>query len=136
MGAWDYMVFGSGDARGWASELRSHDDLSFIEQTLVRAIAGTEWNVRAPKASQAIAAAEVVARLQGHCSIRSPETKSVDKWVLLHPLPVPTRLAQIAHVAIDRILTRPSELLDLWEESDGFDAWKGALTDLKTRIHV
>ncbi len=136
MGAWDYMIFGSEDVRRWAGELRSHDDLSFIEQTLVKAVAAGEWNLEAPTASQAVAAAEVVARLQGHFQVLNAETKLVDKWVLLHPIPVPTRLAQIAHVAIDRILTRPSELLDLWDESDGLDPWKATLTDLKSRIHT
>lgn len=136
MGAWNYIIFGSEDAQRWAGELRSQDDLSFIEQTLVRAIAVGEWNLDAAKASQAVVAAEVVARLQGHCHIRNQETKPVDKWVWLHPIPVPSRLAQIAHVAIDRIRTRPSELLDLWDASDGLAAWKEALAHLKSRIHI
>ena len=39
-----------------------------------------------------------------------------------------------ATAAIDRILTVPSELLDLWTESDETDAWKAPLAALKQRL--
>jgi len=136
MGAWDHTTFGNDDACDWGGDLRSHEDLSFIEETLDTVVATGDEYLEAPESSQAIAAAEVVGRLQGHFGIRNAYTESVDEWITAHPLTVPTALAQKARAALDRILTRPSELLELWEESDDFESWKGTITELKSRIQA
>lgn len=136
MGAWDHTTFGNDDACDWVGALRSHEDLSFVEQTLDTVIDSGEEYLEAPESSEAIAAAEVVARLQGHLGIRNAYTKSVDEWVAAHPLSVPTALARKAQVALDRILIPPSELLELWKESEDFGSWKATITDLKGRIQT
>ena len=136
MGAWDHTTFGNDDACDWGGDLRSHEDLSFIEETLDRVIEAEEEYLEAPESSEAIAAAEVLARLQGRFGIRNACTKSVDEWVAAHPIAVPSELARKAHAALDRVLARPSELLELWEESESFQAWKDTVTELKSRIRV
>ncbi len=136
MGAWDHTTFGNDDACDWGGDLRAHADLSFVEETLDRVIdTGGEY-LEAPEASEAIAAAEVVARLQGHFGIRNAYTESVDEWVAGHPLTVPAALARKAHAALDRVLAQPSELLELWEESDRFQMWRDTITELKGRIQM
>jgi hypothetical protein len=136
MGAWDHTTFGNDDACDWGGDLRSRDDLSFVEETLdVVLDAGGEY-LEAPEASEAIAAAEVIARLQGHFGIRDAYTESVDQWVAAHPLTVPPALARKAHAALDRILAEPSELLELWAESEDFEQWKAAVAGLRGRIHA
>jgi len=134
MGAWDCTAFGNDYACDWGSDLRSHQDLSFVEETLDVVIDTGEEYLEAPEASNGIAAAEVVARLQGRFDITNSYTELVDKWVRSHPISVPPSLAKKAHAALDRILTAPSELMELWEESDHFQPWKDTLTDLKNRI--
>ena len=134
-GAWDHTTFGNDDACDWGADLQSTDDLSLIEETLDTAINGGDY-LDASMASAAIAAAEVVARLQARSGVRNAHTKTIDAWVAAHPIATPTPLAQQAHAAIDRILTQPSELLDLWEESDDFDLWKNSLAELKSRIQT
>jgi hypothetical protein len=136
MGAWDHSTFGNDDACDWGGDLHSHEDLSFIEETLDRVIDAGEEYLEAPESSEAIAAAEVIARLQGRFGVRNAYTESVDGWVTAHPITVPTTLAGKAHAALDRILARPSELLELWEESDDFESWKGTITELKSRIQI
>ena len=136
MGAWDHTTFGNDDACDWGGDLRSHDDLSFVEETLDRVIESGEDYLEAPEAAEAIAAAEAVARLQGHFGVRNAYTESVDQWVVAHPAAVPSDIARKAHAALGRILTRPSELFELWEESDDFQAWKETVTELKTRIQA
>ncbi len=74
MGAWDYTTFGNDDACDWGGDLRSHDDLSFIEDTLDRVIGAGEEYLEAPESCEAVAAAEVIARLQGHFGIRNAYT--------------------------------------------------------------
>jgi hypothetical protein len=136
MGAWDHTTFGNDDACDWGGDLRSCEDLSFVEETLNTVIDTGKEYLEAPESSQAIAAAEVIARLQGHFGIRNAYTESVDKWAADHPLSVPPALARKAHAALDRILTSPSELLGLWEDSDHFQLWKDTITDLKNRIEI
>ena len=136
MGAWDHTTFGNDDACDWGGDLRSSEDLSFVEETLDAVIDTGDEYLEAPESSQAIAAAEVVARLQGRIGIRSAYTESVDEWVAAHPQTVPAALAQKAHAALDRILAQPSELLELWEESEDFEAWKSTVTELKSRIQT
>jgi hypothetical protein len=43
-------------------------------------------------------------------------------------------LVATAIKVIDRILAEPSEALELWQESEEFDAWKTHLADLKARL--
>ncbi len=129
-------AFGNDDACDWGGDLRSQEDLSFVEETLDRVIESGEEYLEAPEASEAIAAAEVVARLQGHFGIRNAYTEAVDEWVAAHPIAVPRGVAGKAHAALDRVLTRPSELLELWGESDSFQSWKDTVTELKGRIQM
>lgn len=136
MGAWDHTTFGNDDACDWGGDLSEHEDLSFVHETLDKVIQTGQEYLEAPDASNAIAAAEVVARLQGNYGIRNAYTELVDEWVASHPLPVPPELARKAHDALDRILARPSELLELWEESESSHAWKDTVTELKGRIRV
>jgi hypothetical protein len=136
MGAWDHTTFGNDDACDWGSNLHSYKDLSFVEETLDKIVDNGPEYLEAPEASEAIAAAEVVARLQGRFGVKNAYTTEVDDWVSSNPLTVPKPLAQKAHSALDRILTQPSELLELWEESDSFQLWRDAVTDVKARIQV
>ncbi|MEE3717554.1 DUF4259 domain-containing protein [Tumidithrix elongata RA019] len=46
----------------------------------------------------------------------------------------PPPLIDSAVQAIARILTPPSELLELWQETDDFEAWKNHLEELKQRL--
>jgi hypothetical protein len=39
-----------------------------------------------------------------------------------------------ARAAIKRVLTAPSELLELWQETSEFDAWKALVEQLGGRV--
>jgi Domain of unknown function (DUF4259) len=136
MGAWSHESFGNDDACDWGSELEGTTDLEFIEATLDGLLAKGSDYLEASDASQAIAAAETVARLQGNFAIRDAYSQGVDEWVEQVRLVPPVMLRQKAHRALDRILEEPSELLELWQEGDGEAAWVNAVRDLKARIRV
>ena len=136
MGTWSYESFGNDDACDWSYELEEVDSLSFIEATLDAVLASGDEYLEAPEASQAIAAAEVIARLQGNFGVRDSYTQSVDEWVGRVKLVPPQELARKAHRALVRILQGPSELLELWQESDASTAWINAVSDLRARIRV
>jgi hypothetical protein len=136
MGVWDQTAFGNDDACDWAGGLQGYQDLSFIEKTLDKVIDVGDGYLEAYDSSLAIAAAEAVAKLQGRAGISNAYTEPVDAWVKSHPQIVTVGLVEKSHEALDRILKQPSELLELWEESDLFEAWKKSVVELKTRIDI
>ncbi len=136
MGAWDHTAFGNDDACDWADELQGCQDLSLINVTLDKVLKVGDGYLEAFGASRAIAATEVVARLLGRFGVRNSYTESIDSWVESHPQNVPDELIQKSHKVLDRVLKQPSELLELWEDSDLFDAWKKSVAELKTRIET
>ena len=134
MGAWSRESFGNDTACDWAYNLEGTSDLSLVENTIDNVLSiGGEY-LEAPDAEEAIAAAEVVARLQGNWGLRDSYTEPADDWVEQNELTPPAGLAQKARAAINRILRDPSELKELWEESDESDAWKESVLELKSRI--
>jgi len=134
MGAWDMDAFGNDDACDWAYGLEDVKDLSLIESTLNKVIQVGDQYLDSPSACEALAAAEVLARLQGHWGERNAYTEAVDNWVEETKLTPTPELARKAHLAINRILAKDSELQELWQDSENYDAWLASVNDLKSRI--
>jgi len=86
-------------------------------------------------ACDALAACEVLARLQGRSGYTNAHTEAVDQWVAARgDRIVPSReLLARASAAIDRILGEDSELSELWDESGG-EEWREAVEDLHRRL--
>jgi len=136
MGAWGTDSFGNDDACDWAYGLEEADDLSVIEKAIDAVLeTGAEY-VEAPTAAEALVAIEVIARLQGNWGERGSYSENVDEWVEKHELQPSPSLAQKAHRAIERILAESSELNELWQESEEYEAWVASVTELKGRVHV
>lgn len=136
MGAWAADVFGNDDACDWAFGLENANDLSLVESTLDTVLShGTEY-VEAPEASEALAAIEAIARLQGNWGERNAYTEPVDVWVEKTKLQPSAALAKKAHLVIERILAENSELKELWQESDEYEAWQGFVVELKSRVNA
>lgn len=51
-------------------------------------------------------------------------------------IPVTSALARKAHVALDRVLFQPCELLELWEESEDYQLWRDSITELRAAMHT
>jgi Domain of unknown function (DUF4259) len=136
MGAWSADSFGNDDACDWAYGLDECGDLSLIEAALNNILQAGANYLQAPAASEALAAIEVIARLQGNWGERNAYTESVDAWVEKTKLVPGKALAEKAHNVIARILGADSELNELWEDSDEFDAWQASVKDLASRVHV
>jgi hypothetical protein len=132
MGAWDSDPFGNDNACDWVYEAEQATDLSFIAKTIenIHEQAGDDLE----GAEEAIAAADTLARLKGKFYVRNAYTESIDEWVAKHPITPPQGLLDSAIRAIDRILTPPSEPLEIWKNSTEFAKWKKHLTDLQDRL--
>lgn len=133
MGAWDVDTFDNDMACDWAYELEDCEDLAVVEEALEAVLQVGDDYLDSDEACAALAACEVLARLKGNFGKRDSYTETVDKWVEAHPQTPPEPLVEMALKVIDRIRTAPSELLDLWEESDAA-GWSAAVEDLRGRV--
>lgn len=136
MGAWSHESFGNDDACDWVYRLEECDDLSLIESTLDAVLAVGDDYLESPEAAEAIAAAEAVARLQGHFGTCDSYSETLDAWVRKVQLQPSPALARKAQRALDRIVGEASEMRELWDESDEGEAWTAAVTELRSRIET
>lgn len=112
------------------------EDLSLVRQAFEAVLNVTmDDYLDSDIACEGLAACEVIARLKGNNGIRIPFSETLDKWVETHKITPPENLVQTALTVIDRILTPPSELLELWKEGDASE-WHAAVDDLRDRVRA
>jgi uncharacterized protein DUF4259 len=134
LGAWSTESFGNDTACDWGYELEDASDLTLVRNALRKVTDTGDAYLEAAAAEEAIAAAEVLARLKGNFGQRDAYTETVDKWVAAHNQQPSPELVTLVDQALERIMRSPSELLELWQESEEFETWKGAVLDLKDRV--
>jgi hypothetical protein len=61
-------------------------------------------------------------------------TELLDAWVEKSKVHPSEELIEKARLSIARILTEPSELLALWQDTEHLDAWKREVEDLSRRL--
>lgn len=137
MGAWGAGSFENDDAADWAGRLVATSNLGTVSSALEAATESAGY-LDAPRAAEALAAAEVVAALLGHPAATLPD--GVAAWVRERrqsetPPPDPRPLAVAATLALD-VIENGSELRELWDEAGGADAeaWRRTVYDLRARL--
>jgi hypothetical protein len=133
MGAWGAETFDNDTACDWTGELAPATDMSVVTETLESVLETGEDYLDSDSACRGLAACEVVARLNGNWGVSNAYTEAVDDWVRTHARTPSLELVNQALAVIDRVLTPPSELLEIWEEVDSSE-WRGAVTDLRNRV--
>jgi hypothetical protein len=136
MGAWSHEPFGNDTACDWSYGLLETNDLSSVEAALDAVAEIGEDYLESDIAMEAIAAAEVLAKLLGKGIQTDSYTEEIDQWVTAHPQKPSSALLAKARRAIQRIQSEPSELLELWEEGDEANAWKDSLQKLASAASV
>jgi hypothetical protein len=134
MGAWGELAFDNDTANDWAYGLDEAENLSLVESAFDELEEVGEDYLDQDVACNALAACEVVARLQGNPGYKNAYTEKVDEWVAAQKIKPTAALLKRASAAIDRILGDESELRQLWEEGDGGDKWRKSVEDLGRRI--
>lgn len=134
MGAWSVDALGNDDAADWAYQLEKAEDLTPIDEAIAVVLSTGDEYLEAPDAAVALAAIEALARLRGKPGERNSYSEAVDKWAATASNKPAPELIDRAHAAVDRILADNSELKELWQESDEFDAWHAAVMDLRSRV--
>jgi|SRR5262245_15364262 len=135
MGAWGSGIFENDTASDWALTLEESTDPSLIADTLKSVLEIGGQYLEAPIAEEGLAAAEAVARMNGQWGTRDAYTEPMDRWIARYNQPPSGELVRNAIAVIDRVLSQPSELLELWTEVDECRSWSASLADLRARLN-
>jgi hypothetical protein len=119
-----------------AVELENSDDLALIEDTFKRVLTIEDTWLDEADCEAGLAAAEVIARIQGNYGERNPCTTFIDNWIARNNIEVSSRLAKMAVSVVNRILSERSSLIATWEVIGLFDDWKRDIENLRSRIRV
>ena len=130
MGAWGTGAFDNDTACDWSNDLVDAEDLSFVQNTLSSAQEVDDDELDADLGAEALAACEVIARLQGRAGRKDANTEIVDRWVKAHPVKPPAELIKLATNVIDRVAVA-SALAQMWS---GDQTWRASMQDLRKRV--
>lgn len=130
MGSWGTGAFDNDTACDWSNDLVDSEDLSFVQNTLSVVHELDDDELDADLGAEALAACEVVARLQGRAGRKNANTQIVDQWVRAHPAKPPADLIRLATHVIDRV-AEVSELAQRWH---GDQTWRASMQDLRRRV--
>ena len=129
MSRWGVGSFENDDAASWLAKLGpiTRDDLTKI---FLHAADNPDY-LEAPDASVTVAAAEVIAAVNG--SPAAGVSREIAEWTKGNREASAPDLKALAIRALERV-RRNSELKDLWLEADGLNEWIAAIHDLQTRL--
>ena len=134
MGAWGVEAFDNDAANDWAYDLEDAADLNMVAAAIAEVEATAGDYLEQDTACRALAACEVIARMQGRPGYTNAYTEKVDRWVAAHPTTPSTELVARAAACIDRIGGADSELAELWSDSSDAQSWREALSGLRARV--
>ena len=134
MGTWGIGVFENDTACDFAGDVAEGGDVASLETALDHVLAIGGGYLEASDAAEALAAADIVARLSGNSGEQTAYTASIDEWVESQKSPPPQQLREKARRCVTRILTEPSDMLELWQDTDEFDAWKRSVEAVLARL--
>lgn len=133
MGAWGYGAFDNDDAVDFLADVARSGDLSLIREVLDNVSTSTEY-VEASDASQAIAAAEILAAVLGRPTPAALRIDELGRWISrIRPAAEP-ELTDLARDALTRILAPNSALRERWEDADAFPDWRAAVQELVQQL--
>jgi len=134
MGAWSHEPFGNDTACDWAYGLDEQRDFSLVAQAIQAVLDNGSDYLDSDLASEAIAAAEVLAKALGRGTQTDSYTEEVDAWVKSIAAKPSQDLLSKANGALTRIMGSDSELRELWEESDDFGSWESSIKALQSAV--
>ena len=130
MGAWGIKTFENDTSLDWLFDLEESTDLSTVELALSEADADY---IEASEGCNILAVAEIILALQDKARPGLPE--EAEKWVLENKNLDATHLNIKAAEAVDKILSKASELNELWQEAEeDYQAWVEDVTQIKMAL--
>ncbi len=136
MGVWGIGILDNEVACQLAVALEDFEDLRLIEETFERVLTVDRGWLDEADCEAGLAAAEVIARLQGNCNEKNPCAMLVDNWIVGRNIDVSPKLAKKAVRVVNRILSERSDLMESWKITGLFEAWKKDVENLRSRIRI
>jgi Domain of unknown function (DUF4259) len=137
MGAWGVGAFENDTAADWDFEFEAADraaGLRLITDALARAAGpGDGADLDGREGSRAVAAAELVALIDGQPIDESGCNKMARQWIAQERPEGDPALTSLARQAVSRVIGPASELPKLWL-SDSLPEWRSAMTELLDKL--
>jgi len=132
MGAWGTGAFENDAPGDLIVAVCDGGGLTMIEDSFDHVLeAGSEY-LEAPTAEEAVAAAAIVARLKDGVAL--PGEDEIEAWIAQERPTASTALIAKARNALRRVITAPSELLELWQDAEEFPYFQAGIDDLLRRL--
>lgn len=131
MSAWGDGVFENDQAGYWIDQLVESGKSMAIDKALSFALKAKPGRLEADEASEALAAAEVVAAARGHRHADLPD--DAKEWLATSGY-VPTESSCALCVKTVERVRDDSELMELWAEGDELSAWNRGIRGLLGRL--
>ena len=132
MGAWGHGSFENDTALDWLADFEGEGADTVLVALEDVAKADVDEDIDADRACVALAAAEIVAALKAGHEGRLNEEARTALATYRDDIDV-AALGPVAARAVARI-AQASELKELWEETEDFDAWSGDLDALLDQL--
>jgi len=132
MGAWATDSFANDDALDWLIDFAETPTTEMLRDTLehITNLEPDEY-LEATDCAEAIAAAEIVAALNGKPAAKLPD--DLKAWLQTDHGMAAQALTAVAIAAVKRIV-QESELQELWAESDNDKNWLADMAELEQRL--
>lgn len=130
MGAWGTGPFDNDGAGDFCWSVTDGGGLAALEDAFDHVLEADGEDLDAPAAEEAVAAAAIVARLKDG----APLNNELEAWIAKDRPVASGNLIVKARAALQRVTTAPSELLDLWQESDDFPDFQAGVESLLRRL--
>ena len=135
MGRWGFGIFENDTACDFKYLVVDGGGLVPIEQALDRVVSAGDRYLEVSEADEALAAADIIARLLGSFGQQDAYTEDIDAWVKDSPAKVSPTLVEKALQAIQRILAEHLKIMaENDEDTEDFADWKREVNALTERL--
>jgi len=134
LGAWGTGIFDNDTAADFGHTIADGGGIRAIEDALDTVLASGGEYLEASAAEEALAAADAIARMKGKGAGPNAYSEALDAWIQTNRPSASDALLTKAHSAVERVLSEPSELVEVWQESDEFPAWKSSVETLLRQL--
>ncbi|UJJ30514.1 DUF4259 domain-containing protein [Halopseudomonas maritima] len=134
MGAWSHNPFGNDTACDWAYGLDERRDFSLITEAIQAVLDNGSDYLDSDLASEAVAAAEILAKALGRSTQTDSNSEEVDAWIKSITAKPSQDLLSKTNGALVRFMGPDSELRELWEESEDFGSWESSIKALQSAL--
>jgi hypothetical protein len=135
MGRWGFGIFENDTACDFKYVVVDGGGLAAIEQALDRVLAAGDRYLEVQEADEALAAADIIARLLGSFGQQDAYTEDIDAWVKSTQAKPSSALVEKALQAIQRILAEHFRIMaENDEDTEDFADWKREVNALTERL--